>query len=245
MAGRLEKDDALIYSYSWQPGMMTSYLPPGREPAAIASFFGSTPVESAVGEILERHGRVWLLTYQIGAENPINDVGLALLDQAATPGSVWYGESQVTLFVAPSRIDNPGPAATCAALGGGRLRVCYAPVQAQRSSSDRSPLALALAWEALEALPERYVVFVHLLAPDNPIPVAQQDSQPRNGRRPTYEWLPGERVIDLRAVDLPPAAGRRMVYRILIGLYDADTLERVAVDGGGDSIEIGTLTDAP
>jgi mannosyltransferase len=241
LAAREQPGDALIYSYHWQPGMLAAYLPPDRQPTTYPSFFEPGALDSSMQAILDRHGRVWLLTYQIGADNPINDVGLWLLAHAATPGSTWYDESQLSLFLGPGEVNNPGPASACSTLGSGRIELCFAPLEAEIEAAAPRSLTLALTWTSRDALAERYVVFVHLLGPDSPVPVAQQDTQPANGQRPTYSWTLGEPVLDLHSINIPPAVGAGTTLTVVAGLYDADTLERVPVDGGGDSVQIGQV----
>ncbi len=68
----------------------------------------------------------------------------------------------------------------------------------------------------------------------------QVDRVPREGTYPTNAWLPNTLVPDNYRVpiDLHAPPGR---YQIEVGLYDAATGMRVAVQGGGDSIVIGQV----
>jgi len=247
LAAHYQESDGLIYSYHWQPGMLAAYLPSDRQLSTYASFFPPGTLDASMRTILERHGRIWLLTYQIDAANPINDVGLWLLGHAATPGGTWYDQSQLSLFIAPEQVNNPGPPTTCQTLSQQRIELCYVPLDHSITNSPGQPLpplALALTWTAHEVVHERYVVFVHVVGPDGPVPIAQQDVQPVNGLRPTYTWLPGEPILDLHAVNLPPSLAHRtqpITLDVLVGLYDADTLVRVPVDSGGDSVRIGQV----
>jgi len=98
-------------------------------------------------------------------------------------------------------------------------------------------VTLTLYWEAREAPLADYQVFVHLVG-DVPEPVAQGDGPPLLGDYPTTMWAPGEIVADPHLVafpaDLPPGQ-----YRLLVGMYDLETLARLArLDGAGDSVEI-------
>jgi hypothetical protein len=74
---------------------------------------------------------------------------------------------------------------------------------------------------------------VHALDAEGNI-VAQSDSIPAGGARPTGGWLPGEYVIDTHR--LAVAAGKVVALRV--GLYDAGTGIRVGVDDGGDAVVI-------
>ncbi len=64
-----------------------------------------------------------------------------------------------------------------------------------------------------------YTVFAHLLDKDSKV-VAQKDSQPANGARPTTGWVTNEYIADSYDLALKPdtAPGQ---YQIEIGWYDA------------------------
>jgi mannosyltransferase len=239
LASGLEPEDALIYSYHWQPGLLHTYLPDGREPTYVLSFFEPDTFDERLADLLAQHEQVWFVTYRIAVDDPIQDVGRWLLGHAAHVEVGWYGDSQLNLFIAPQAVANPGPANQTASFDGGRIVLGYAPLEARAASGEL--LGLTLTWEAREALTERYVVFVHLVGVEGAPPVAQQDIQPVNGLRPTYTWLPGEIVRDYHALIMPQAEPGH-VYSVLVGMYDADTLARLPVDGGGDSVRIGSLT---
>lgn len=79
---------------------------------------------------------------------------------------------------------------------------------------------------------ERYRVFVHLLGPDGAI-LAQHDGDPAGGALPTTAWLPGETILDPHPLHLP-AALPPGPYRLIAGLYDPDTGQRLPlVEAGG------------
>jgi hypothetical protein len=109
---------------------------------------------------------------------------------------------------------------------------------------DRS-LAVQLYWQAGAPLERRYKIFAQLLDEANSV-VAQSDSFPVAGQRPTTGWLPGEIIADAHTLALPPdlPAG---AYRLIAGLYDPLTGERLPlVDGDGagfsDAILVSELT---
>jgi len=243
----LQQGDALLYSYSWQPGAVTAYLPPGStRPEYIPNFFDANAFDQQMSDVLREHSRTWLLTYEIGAENPINDVGQWLLANTATPGSQWYGESQLTLFLADSEVANSGEPSICYAFDGERIEVCFAELKVwydgDNQPEPREPIAVHLYWQANEPVEENYIIFMHVLrrdGSDNPVPIEQSDGIPVNGLRPTYTWQIGEEILDRRAVNLTMIS--RTWYDVVIGLYDADTGERLPVDGGSDSIYIGSV----
>jgi 4-amino-4-deoxy-L-arabinose transferase-like glycosyltransferase len=102
----------------------------------------------------------------------------------------------------------------------------------QLSGTVRSgvPLTVTLYWSADGQPAEDYTVFVHLLEETTLEPLAQHDGPPRYGRYPTSAWLAGDLVPDEHVLETPAlAAGQRV--RLVVGMYQADTLERLQVAG--------------
>lgn len=96
---------------------------------------------------------------------------------------------------------------------------------------------LRLVWHMRAAeLRTDYTVFVHVRgeAGQN---VAQADAAPRTGAHPTSLWLAGEYIEDGYAFDLAPGN-----YSLVVGLYDAETGERLPVRGGGDEVLLQKFT---
>ncbi len=91
-------------------------------------------------------------------------------------------------------------------------------------------LVLHLYWRAEAPLTSRYKVFAQLLAGDNRV-MAQSDSFPAAGQRPTTGWLPGEVISDTHTLPLPPELPPGP-YRLIAGLYQPLTGERVPVVAG-------------
>ncbi|MCX7838989.1 MAG: hypothetical protein N2559_05985 [Anaerolineae bacterium] len=92
-------------------------------------------------------------------------------------------------------------------------------------------LELVLYWRALRALSTDYTVFIHALDAQGNI-VAQVDRQPQSGNYPTSIWDTGEQVRD--EYRLPVTTSMR---RVIVGLYDATTGQRLSV-ATSDSIEV-------
>ncbi len=89
--------------------------------------------------------------------------------------------------------------------------------------------SLVLYWQCLARVDRDYTVFVHALD-DNGKIIAQADREPQAGNYPTSLWDIGEQVRDEYPLTITGA-------RVAIGLYRADTLERLPV-GSSDHVEI-------
>jgi hypothetical protein len=108
-------------------------------------------------------------------------------------------------------------------------------------------LRLTLHWQALRRL-DYYKVFVHLYDASSRALVAQQDVVPRGWTYPTNWWESGEVVSDEIALALEGAPAG--AYRIAVGVYDPDTLERLAIQTEtgaplGDHLELETAVHIP
>jgi len=94
----------------------------------------------------------------------------------------------------------------------------------QRSAGS---LVLTLYWQAQRRMDVSYKVFVHLIDPATAAIVVQDDAVPRRWTYPTTHWQRDEVVedtISLLLDGVPPGQ-----YRLLVGLYDPETGERVPV----------------
>ncbi|MFN2286391.1 MAG: Stk1 family PASTA domain-containing Ser/Thr kinase [Anaerolineae bacterium] len=100
-------------------------------------------------------------------------------------------------------------------------------------------VGLTLRWQALQAIPSSYKVFIHVLTLDYGTLIAQRDIEPMNGLRPTNSWTPGEIINDPHQVLIPkdtPAG----TYQIRAGLYNADGRMPV-VDAGQTQVTDNTI----
>jgi hypothetical protein len=88
-------------------------------------------------------------------------------------------------------------------------------------------LDVALYWQAQGAIPEDYVVFVHLLDAEGQI-VASHDGLPMDGRYPTRAWLAGDVVADVHRMSLAPGTPQG-TYRLQVGMYRWPSMERLPI----------------
>ena len=105
------------------------------------------------------------------------------------------------------------------------------------------PLSLAaspqvtLVWHANDStVRDSYTVFVQLISDDGRV-IAQSDALPAAGARPTSSWRPDEYIEDRHSLTYNPLAAPGRV-RLIAGLYDALTGERVRTEDGSDAVEL-------
>jgi hypothetical protein len=94
-------------------------------------------------------------------------------------------------------------------------------------------LPLTLYWRARSELDTSYSVFVHLVDENGTIH-AQKDSVPHGGQWPTTGWAPGEVITDEHELTIP-ADTPPGTYRLIAGMYRADTGERLTAAAGNDA----------
>jgi 4-amino-4-deoxy-L-arabinose transferase-like glycosyltransferase len=91
-------------------------------------------------------------------------------------------------------------------------------------------ITVKLQWRDLAPFSANYTVFVHVLDAGGKV-VAQKDSQPVGGQRPTIQWQPGQVIDDQYVLELPKEA-----QQIELGLYLQATGERLKLADGSDRV---------
>jgi hypothetical protein len=131
------------------------------------------------------------------------------------------------------------------ALSGATLNSAAADVPGELTVPARpgDSLPLTLVWHMNQYVPVDYTVLIQLIDASGQL-AAQWDSQPLNGVLPTSLWRSGGDIVDRHQVTLPndlPGGD----YRLIIGMYDLATLERLPVsisgEPAGDTIPIASV----
>jgi uncharacterized membrane protein len=98
-----------------------------------------------------------------------------------------------------------------------------------------APQTLTLIWRGTGAMTDiSYTVFAQYLAEDGTV-IAQSDSIPAQGNRPTLGWMDGEYITDTHTF---PPVEQSTIHRLIVGLYDGRTFERVVTDTGETFVEV-------
>ncbi|GIK36695.1 MAG: hypothetical protein BroJett011_05280 [Chloroflexota bacterium] len=100
-------------------------------------------------------------------------------------------------------------------------------------------LDFRLAWRTDQAPPADYTVFAQLLDLENNL-AASYDRPPLDGAYPTSTWLSGQTIIDPRYIPLqnvPPGE-----YRLIVGLYNPASQQRLLTVSGADFVELTRVT---
>lgn len=98
-------------------------------------------------------------------------------------------------------------------------------------------------WQAVSTPPDNYSLFIHLAPLDSVDAVTQVDGAPAVPERPTLSWNdPGETLISPPFVLTLPADVAPGEYRVLIGLYNYITGQRLTLPDGADTENLTTIT---
>ncbi len=221
-----------VFTYYHRDGAPVYPLPRGQpDPATI---------EPELEQISAAHDRIYALYWGDAQRDPQQVVERWLDSHTFKVSEEWVGDVRFVVYASPSAIpaepissDTPFQALNHETI----LLRAYTvwPTVTEPGST----ILVQLTWSADSPTDRPYKVFLHLLD-DNGTPVAQRDSEPAGGSRPTTGWGPGELIIDNHGIaipsDLPPGE-----YALRLGLYDAfDPATRLSVNGR-DSLLLATI----
>ncbi len=192
-----------------------------------------------MAELGTKHSRLWVVLGDTQQYDPAGLTTRWLADHFYQASSNWYGPLQLLLYASDTEVGNATPYQQNGATWEAGINLLgYRFLD--RSLTLGQILRLELQWQAMKPISARYKVFVHLLGEQGQL-VAQRDSEPGAGTRPTTEWPVGEPITDRYGLWLP-AELPDGEYEILLGLYDPETLERVpACCPPGDNLPLARL----
>ncbi len=99
---------------------------------------------------------------------------------------------------------------------------------------------LTLYWRVDEPMDRVWTIFVHVVD-DAGILVAQRDQYPGMGSLRTTELAKGQTFADTYLIHIPETAYAPTMLALDVGLYDAESGERLTVAPGGDHVTFGTI----
>jgi hypothetical protein len=199
-------------------------------------------LEDALERLVNRHPRLYVLYTGSEDDQRSNPLVEDWLNRNAFPlGAEWLENARVTAYSAcTSALEEQSQHAVFA--NRIELRAC---------ALDPGPLGptevihVSLSWRSLQPIDADYTVFVHLIGEGGRI-WAQHDSHPVGCSCPTSSWDVGEEITDQHGIalpaDIPPGE-----YKLVLGLYDATTGERLplttsAQDTPADRVVVGPIT---
>jgi len=181
---------------------------------------------------IEAHN-TWLVTAGVAPAAPDNATEQWLTFNAFKASDQWFDDVRLVWYGA----QEPTVTRSINATLGEELHLVS--VKVADTSQPGQVLPVEFVWAPLQMPGADYGIFVQLLATDGTL-VAQHDGPPNGGYTPTSAWPPGEEISDRHGLALPaelPAAN----YRLIAGMYDPTSGERLPVDQGRDFVELGSV----
>lgn len=227
-----EQAEALGKSYD---GRLAPYFLPQDQPLDAES------TAQMLAEITSRHPVLFVLFRGEERVDPERFVEGWLNEHAYRWRTDWYGDVRLVVYGAQA-----GAQAVEQPLNvrlGDQIKLLGYSLAGDTVGAGRM-VRLSLLWQADMPVPERFAVFAHLLDGEGHL-VAQQDSEPVGGSRPTTTWAAGEVIRDHLGILVPPDTPGGE-YRLVVGIYQPYTGERLSVldqqgDSVGDSLQLNTI----
>jgi hypothetical protein len=109
--------------------------------------------------------------------------------------------------------------------------------QLLRSDANPNSWQVALRWQPVQPSAVLLNSFVQALDPQTGALLAAWDGTPQAGFAPTTGWQPGQ-AVEERVVLTLPGDGPPSSVRLIAGLYDPTTGERLTTPDGADTIDL-------
>jgi len=240
LAGQAGPHDLVFFNTVARAGWYEALRGPAEASWALALRW--EPIVEPLDEIVPRiqsasatHRSLWFALYNgsYGTNGPLVDWLDANLFPAA--GS-WQGDTLYSAYVAPRIM---------AAYEGPEVRFEEGiRLVSARYTAEAAPggaCAVELTWAADGPVTGDYKVFVHAADAEGRL-VTQHDAVPGMGQRPVSTWAAEEAVLDRHGLLLPPDLTGPLEARLQVGLYSAESGERLRLPDGSDHVDIGACT---
>lgn len=205
----------------------------GHLPAYPVSVQGRSDGEASRAElerIVDDRDRLFLVSWSGARADPDCTVERWLNEHAYRAYDEWHGAVQVALYGTSKGAETPVVERPVGARFGDAVRLEAYWLQDQELRHG-DVLRFSLHWRAVDSPQHDYKVFAHLLDEAGAL-VAQRDSEPVGGARPTSTWDPGEEVLDRHGILIPDGLARGE-YWLVVGMYWPSTGETLSPSGEG------------
>ncbi len=140
------------------------------------------------------------------------------------------------------RMESPSPDhATTVIFGGLAALVGFDAEWPGQTLHAGDALPIQLYWHVLEGTDRSYTVFLHLVDA-NGVVYGYGDADPGGGEYPTTGWIAGEFIADKHEVIVSTGTPAG-TYRMLVGLYDPVTGERLTMADGASEYQLDLAID--
>jgi mannosyltransferase len=224
-----------VFGYYYDGALPVHPLPESRplDPAA---------TRQSLQALAQPGGRVFAVLWATDESDPDHVIEGWLDTNAYKALDSWYGNVRLAVYAIPEQAptspqrqldvvlaSDGEPSDRIALLG-------YSLLDERLAAGEIAQITLF--WQVERTPAQRYKVFLHILDAGNHI-VGQRDAEPGGGARLTTLWEPGQTIVDNYGLPVHPATPPGG-YRVEIGMYNAETGQRLrVVQGSGEGIELG------
>jgi hypothetical protein len=224
------------FTYYHRDGAPVYPLPRGQADPAV--------IEPELEQIAAAHERLYALYWGEGQRDPDRVVERWLDAHTFKASEEWVGDVRFVIYAVPPPEDGVFAEAsdvTFSGLDGETIRLTGVGVRPETVLAG-DIVQVQLLWTAGGPTARPYKVFLHLVDGEGQL-VAQRDSEPAGGSRPTTGWQAGEVITDNHGLLIPPGTAPGE-YELRLGLYDAfDPSARLPAEpSAGDYLVLGRLT---
>jgi 4-amino-4-deoxy-L-arabinose transferase-like glycosyltransferase len=219
----LQPEDALIFS---PPELLAPMSQAGFGFDNLYLLPDLAVVRSDLTGILRDYRRVFILWGEAPSGEAEGFIEPWLNQHAYRALDEWFGSLRLALYGTTERPPVEQPTQMSGARLGEQVELTGIDL-ADETLAPGDIVPLTLFWRTHGPIPDDLKVFVHLLDAQGQL-VAQRDSQPAGGLRPTSTWTKDEVIVDRYGVLLPgdlPAGD----YRLIAGMYRPASDERLPV----------------
>ncbi len=224
---RSQPDDAILLVPPQQAVALGQTYDGGLQPYLLpqAQPLDTDDTALALSEIVAAHPVLWVLFRAEEAADPDRFIEGWLNANAYRSQSEWFGNLRLVVYGTPTTEPEDRPQHSLNVRLGESIRLLGYSL-AQDTVEPARMICLTLYWQADRGpTQEPLAVFAHLVDEEGGV-IAQQDSQPVGGSRPTTGWAAGEVIRDPIGILLPVGADLGN-SRLAVGLYRPDTGERL------------------
>ncbi len=235
-------EDAIILTAPGQNDVFSRY---DHGPAPVYPLPTTRPLDpdetlARLETILITHRRIYAIYWAVVQADPAGLIEGTLATRAYKAWDAWVGNLRFVAYAAgapPSMVPLTSPVP----FGDAILLLAVG-----RDDSPPAPgdiVRVQLQWQATHPLTTAYKVTLQILDANNQV-LAQVDSEPVGGTRPTTTWTPGRPITDPYGLPIPLATPPG-TYRLILAVYDPVLGSRLPVSGPAgptDHLLLGTVT---
>lgn len=177
---------------------------------------------------------VWLVTVGFPPASPENATEQWLIRRGYKASDAWFAD-EVRLV----RLGTASPTAEQVIEETFGTGIELATASIAPAAEPWQVLPVELRWHVTASPDTNYNLFLQLLAADGSL-AAQHDNPPNGGYTPTSTWRAGESIVVRHGLVLPAEVAPGP-YRLIAGLYDPTTGQRLTTESGADFVTLGEV----